>query len=147
MYSEINDVVNLYGLTAISIHSCCTFNMNMGVMFVLQSWVLPRVFHKIESRNMYDPHGCPCSCHLCVTPGQKLEVFENHRGSPKISYFPRDHNFFTFSTVYPSPFEGRSFLLTFSSYCMCSSFVVRAVLNFSVNAMARSAELFTSART
>ena len=42
MYSVINHVVNLYGLKAISIHSCCTFNMSMGVMCVLQSWVLPR---------------------------------------------------------------------------------------------------------
>ena len=41
MYSVINHVVNLYGLKAISIHSCCTFNMSMGVMCVLQSWVLP----------------------------------------------------------------------------------------------------------
>ena len=42
IYSVINHVVNLYGLKAISIHSCCTFNMSMGVMCVLQSWVLPR---------------------------------------------------------------------------------------------------------
>ena len=42
MYSVINHVVNLYGLMAISIHPCCTFNMSMGVMCVLQSWVLPR---------------------------------------------------------------------------------------------------------
>ena len=41
-YSVINHVVNLYGLKAISIHSCCTFNMSMGVICVLQSWVLPR---------------------------------------------------------------------------------------------------------
>ena len=41
MYSVINHVVNLYGLKAISINSCCTFNMSTGVMCVLQSWVLP----------------------------------------------------------------------------------------------------------
>ena len=42
MYPIINYVANLYGLKAISIHSCCTFNMSRGVMCVLQSWVLPR---------------------------------------------------------------------------------------------------------
>ena len=48
MYSVINHVVNLYGLKAISIHSCCTFNMSMGVMCVLQSWVLPRYCIKLN---------------------------------------------------------------------------------------------------
>ena len=42
MYLVINHVVNLYGLKAISMNSWCTFNMNMGVVCVLQSWVLPR---------------------------------------------------------------------------------------------------------
>ena len=44
-------------------------------------------FHKIEPRNMFDPHGCPCSFHLFITPGQKLEFVDNSRGSRKMSSF------------------------------------------------------------
>ncbi len=68
-----------------------------------QYYVCIRVFQQIKSRNMFDPHGCPCSFHLFITPGQKLELSDNHRGSRKISYFPRVHTFFTFSSVCPSP--------------------------------------------
>ena len=57
MYSVINHVVNLYGLKAISIHSCCTFNMSMGVMCVLQSWVLPMYCINIYIYRVYvDSH-------------------------------------------------------------------------------------------
>ena len=50
-------------------------------------------------------------------------------GPAKALLFPKTTTFSLFQ-----------FLLTVSSYCVCSSFVVRAVLNFSMNAMARSAE-------
>ena len=75
---------------------------------ILCMWM--RVFHKFESRNMFDPHRCPCSFHLFITPGQKLEFFDNHRGSRKISYFPLDHNFFHQCTL---PFRRKILSVNF----------------------------------
>ena len=74
----------------------------------------------------------------------KIRIF---RQPQNLVFSPRPQRFHFLIISVPLPFEEISFLLTFSSYCECSSFVVRAVLNFSMNAMARSAESFTAART
>ena len=69
-------------------------------------------------------------------------IVQKPSGVPQnLVFSPRPQRFHFFISV-PFPF-----LLTFSSYCVCSSFVVRAVLNFSMNGMARSAELLATART
>ena len=76
--------------------------------------------------------------------------FSTTVGGPAKSFFSPKPHICHFLVSLPFSSTGNPFCSwkqLFSSYCACSSFAFRAVLNFSMNAKPRSAESFTTAMT